>query len=473
MVDQGAELVELRLDYIVRAVNLKRVVADRPGPVIVTCRRESDGGKWTGTEDERLMLLRSAIAEQVEFVDLEEDIAGQIPRFGSTKRIISLHDFEKTPDDLQTIHARLTKLDPDIIKIATMANNPHDNVRMFKLLQSTDFPTIGICMGEMGSPSRVLAGKYGAPFTYAAYSSERTLAPGQVSFRQMVDVYDYNSINKETELYGVIADPVEHSLSPVVHNSVYREMGMNKVYIPFRVPAEHLPTFMEDCRSLNVRGLSVTIPHKEKIIPFCNRIDGASSGIKAVNTVVFGDSELLGFNTDYKAAMVALDQRLGGNRKTPLAGHTAMVLGAGGAARAIAFGLVRRGADAVVTCRTLARAESLAEDLGCRVIEWENRHKTKCDVIVNATPVGMHPHVNETPFDAQYLRPNAIVFDTVYNPGQTLFYKEAQQKRCRVISGIEMFVGQAALQFKLFTGHDPPDGLIEERLKRAIGAARY
>ncbi len=201
MVEQGAELVELRLDYIVRAINLKRILADRPGPVIVTCRREKDGGKWSGSEAERQMVLRTAIAEQVDYVDIEEDIAGSIPRYGKTKRIVSLHDFEKTPEDLPALQRRMQALDADIVKIATMANNPHDNVRMLQLMeQSAEVPTIGICMGDMGIPTRILAGKYGAPFTYAAFTQERTLAPGQISFRQMVDVYDYPHINAETEV---------------------------------------------------------------------------------------------------------------------------------------------------------------------------------------------------------------------------------------------------------------------------------
>ncbi len=473
MVDQGAPLVELRLDFIVRAVNLKRVIADRPGPVIITCRRKKDGGQWEGTESERIMLLRSAIAEQVEYIDLEEDIAGTIPRFGTAKRIVSLHDFEKTPDDLDAIHSRLTSLDADIVKIATMANNPHDNVRMLRLVRESNVPTIGICMGEMGTPSRILAGKFGAPFTFATYTQERAMAPGQISIRQMMDVYNYPGINEDTELYGVIADPVGHSMSPIIHNAAFQSQDLNKVYLPFRVQEEHLDQFIEDCPVLGIKGLSVTIPHKESVMRHCTRVDGAAKGIGAVNTIVFHRDEVLGFNTDYKACMASLDKRLATDRKQPLAGHTALVLGAGGAARAVVFGLVRRGADVVIAGRTHGRALVLAEKLGCRAIEWENRHNIKAEVLINATPVGMHPNVNETPYDKSKMRPNSIVFDTVYNPEQTLLYKEAKQRRCRVISGLEMFVGQASLQYQHFTGLEPPTELIHERFKRAIGAARY
>ncbi len=477
MVELGAELVELRVDYIVRKVNVQRLIKDRPGPVVVTCRRQSDGGRWNESEEARLTLLRSAIADQVEYVDLEEDIAGDIPRFGPTKRIVSLHDFEKTPSDLRAIHTRLAALDPDIIKIATLANNPHDNLRMLQLVSESKIPTIGICMGDMGTPSRILANKVGAPFTYCTYNRDRVMAPGQLSFQQMRDEYNYDSINADTEVFGVIADPVGHSLSPLIHNAAFKHANMNRVYVPFRVPSEHLRQFMEDCPARDIRGLSVTIPHKESVLEYCHEINGAVQGIGATNTLVMKKTpegiQRLGFNTDYKAAMNCLDARLGtAERKTPLAGHVALVLGAGGAARAIAFGLERRGADVVVASRTHGRALVLAEQLGCRATKWENRHNIKHEVLVNATPVGMHPKLDATPYDKTKLRPNSLVFDTVYNPEHTLLIKNAKARKCRVITGMEMFVGQAALQFQLFTGEPARVDVMRETVKRAIGAVK-
>jgi len=185
LVTQGAELVELRLDYINGEPNVRRLIGDRPCPVVITCRRDRDGGKWSGSEEQRMMLLRTAIAEGVEYVDLEDDIAGSIPRFGPTKRIISHHDFRKTPDDLEAIHSRICDLDADIAKICTMANNPHDNVRILRIVEQSEVPTVGMCMGDIGVPTRILAGKFGSPFTYATFHHERALAPGQLSFDQM------------------------------------------------------------------------------------------------------------------------------------------------------------------------------------------------------------------------------------------------------------------------------------------------
>ncbi len=241
LVHQGARLVELRLDYINGDVNLKRLVADRPCPVVISCRRAVDGGKYAGGEEQRQLLLRSAIAEGVEYVDLEDDVAASIPRFGGTKRIISVHDFRKTPDNLEEIHRHLCDLDPDIVKISTMANHPHDNLRMLELNRQSKVPMIGVCMGDIGTPTRILAGKFGAPFTYATFHHEWVLAPGQLSFQQMTETYHYDQINAETEVYGVIGDPIGHSLSPLVHNVAFRHGGLNKVYLPFRVPREAWP----------------------------------------------------------------------------------------------------------------------------------------------------------------------------------------------------------------------------------------
>ena len=193
LVEQGAELVELRLDFIGRAISLTRLLKDRPGPVVVTARRRGDGGRWLKSEDERIMLLRSAIAAGVEYVDIEADIAAQIPRYGQTKRIISYHDMDETPENLEELHAAMSEEDADIIKIATMANSFSDNLRMIELVKNAKIPTIGICMGEAGVITRILADRLGSPFTYATFSSGRKMAPGQLDWKEMKDCLLYTS----------------------------------------------------------------------------------------------------------------------------------------------------------------------------------------------------------------------------------------------------------------------------------------
>jgi len=473
LVEQGARLVEIRLDYIRRNVTLQRLLKDRLSPVVMTCRRQQDGGKWEGTEENRIILLRAAIAAGADYIDLEEDIADQVPRYGATKRIVSLHDFEETPQDLAAIHKRLAVKDADIVKIACLANCPNDVTRMLQLLESSSIPTIGICMGDIGASSRILAGKFGSPFTYGTFHHERQLAPGQLSFQQMTDTYRYESIDADTEVYGVIADPVGHSMSPIIHNAAFSAMGMNRVYVPLRVPSDYLEQFIREAPELGIRGLSVTIPHKENVMAMLTKIESGARKIGAVNTVVFDGDDVIGYNTDLHGAMLSLaDAADEAPDSKWLDGKRVLILGAGGVARAIAMGVVDRGAKPQITSRTYERSMGLASEIKCEAIRWEERHQVGPDVLVNCTPVGMHPEVNETPFEASGMNRRMLVFDTIYNPEQTLLLKTARESGCKTVSGVEMFVKQAELQFKFFTDEEAPGDLMRDTLRNAIGAAK-
>ena len=471
LAEEGVELVELRVDFINGRIGIKRLIVEGAGPSVITCRRKRDGGDYTGSEEDRLVLLRTAVAEGAKYVDLEEDIADQIPRFGKTKRIVSLHDFEKTPDDLEAIHARMAKLAPDVIKICTMANSPHDNVRMMRLVESAKIPTVGFCMGEIGTPSRILAARFGAPFTYAAFEQESAVAPGQLGYKEMRDLYRYDEINRETDVFGVIADPVGHSLSPLIHNTAFGHLKMNKVYVPLRIPPEDLAQFLDEAPELGIRGLSVTIPHKEAVLEKLTYADESVGGIGACNTIVFDGDELRGYNTDCQAAMWSLEEAIGGSPGdgSPVKGKTALVLGSGGVGKAIAFGLGQRGAIVVLTDGEIDRAKDLAERFDCGWIDWPERHNVAADVVINCTPVGMHPNVEVTPFDMQHLHPEMVIFDVVYTPEDTLFVRNAREVGCKVITGVDMFVRQASLQFKLFTGHNGPTELMREVIVKGTG----
>ena len=476
LADNGIGLVELRLDFIQGKVQVKRLFRSRPCPAIATCRRAADGGHWAGSEEERQLVLRTAIVEGTEYVDLEDDIASQIRRYGPTKRIISHHDFHKTPADLAVLHKSLADLDADIVKIATMSNHPSDNLRMLEMVQAATVPTIGICMGDIGMPTRVLTGRCGAPFTYATFHEDRLLAPGQIGWRQMRDVYRYDQIGRGTRIYGVVADPVGHSLSPVVHNAALAAAGIDAVYLPFRVPAEQLDEFVWEAGRWPLAGLSVTIPHKEAILRHVTAKDDLVTAIGATNTLTFSGDGVMAHNTDATAAVESLESALREQGAEGLVDVTvvknALVLGAGGAARAVAFGLRKRGIEVTVCSRTVERARRIAAEVGCKAIDWTARYKVPYDCIVNATPVGMHPLVNETPFEKDHLRPYMVVFDTVYNPENTLLVKEARASGCRIVTGVDMFVRQAAIQFRLWHGIEPSETVMRDALKRATASAK-
>lgn len=473
LAQRGAQLVELRLDWLKNPPDLPFLLAERPTPVICTCRRAQDQGRWRGSEEQRQALLRAAIAGGADYVDLEADVAGNIPRYGKTKRIVSYHNFEETPHDLEEIHERLAKLDPDIVKIVTMANSAIDAVQMLQLVAHAKVPTLGFCMGEMGLISRVLCGRYGSPFTYCSFSSEREFAPGQISFDEMSNVYHYDRIDRNTHIFGVLGDPIKHSLSPLVQNAAFAADGYNGVYLPLRVFKQALPETLEEFKWLEIRGYSVTIPHKEAVLDEIPHHDEMVDEIGAANTL-YRDSRLhwRAANTDYESALAALRANIEehGGGAGDLRGKKVLILGAGGVARAIGLGLVRAGCGVTVSGRTHARTVALAERLGCQQIQWENRGAVFADILVNCTPIGMFPEVDETPFPMNWFRDDMIVFDTVYNPENTLFLKEARQHSCRTVSGIEMFVRQAALQYELFTGRGAPIDVMRDALRRGISA---
>ena len=473
LVERGAELVEIRLDWLRNLPDLGRLVHDRPGPTIITCRRPEDGGRWRGTEEQRQMLLRQAIVDGVEYVDLEEDIASKIPRYGQTKRIVSYHNFETTPDDLEETYARLRELDPDYIKMVTMATSPADNVRLLKLVAESDVPMIGFCMGDLGLLSRVLCGKYGSPFTYTTFSRDREMAPGQIEFEEMRELYRFDAIDADTRVFAVIGDPIAHSYSPRIHNAVFQNEKENAVYLPLRIPPDDLQDALQAYSALDIRGYSVTIPHKEQVVGLATYPDEAVKNIGAANTLYQDDrSRWYAANTDYEAALGSLRAGLRERGDERLAGQKVLILGAGGVSKAVGLAAVRADAEVTISNRNKPRAKALAEQLNCKFINWENRGSAFADVLVNCTPVGMFPEMDDTPFPAHWMREGMVVFDTIYNPENTLLLKDARERHCVAVSGLDMFIRQAAAQYECFTGRPADVEVMREALRRAISPIR-
>lgn len=462
LVMRGCKLVEYRLDFLPAGVDIAKLVTLRPGPIIATVRRPADGGRWNRSEAERREWLQAAIAAGAEYVDLEPDAAAEIPRSSAAKRIVSLHDFQGVPEDLAAAHSRLAACDADVVKLAVMAREVADNFRLLKLVAAARVPTTAFCMGDLGAASRIMMARYGSPFTYAAESDQAAVAPGQISFRTLRDLYRYEAIGPSTPFYCVIGDPIGHSKSPLIHNAALAALGLDGCYVPFRVPVTELDRFLSEAREFGIRGVSITIPHKEATLTHATQLDPSAAAIGAVNTLVFAsDGTTQGYNTDEPGAMESLEAALG----EPLAGKRALVLGAGGAAKGIVFGLLRRGALATVTNRNPGRAVELSAALGCRSVAWEDRCDVPYEVLVNCTPLGMSPNIDDTPLPKVALRPEAVVFDTVYNPAETRLLREAKEQGCRTVVGTEMFLRQAAWQFRYFTGHEAPLSVMREALE--------
>ncbi len=485
-VRRGARFIELRLDLLKRPPDFPRLLADKVCPFVATVRRQEDGGLWRGTEEARRVLLRQAIVGGFDWFDLETDVIDAIPRYKDVRRIVSYHNFREVPADLEDIYRRMCSQDADVVKVAVRAQQALDNLRVLRLLENARVPTVAFCMGELGFPSRILSARYGAPFTYAAFNPERTLAPGMPTFGDLDRVYHYRDINADTQVYGLLGDPVAHSLSPLVHNRAFRQLGINAVYVPFRVPRADLPAYLKALDRIPVRGYSVTIPHKEQAVTLARHLDPAVERIQAANTLLRGDDgDWTAYNTDYQGAIESLRKHLfqlppgpvgvtgfvtelPPEPQTLLRDKVVLLLGAGGIARAVAHALQKEGTALTISNRTPERATKLASEIGCRFIEWNARHQVLADILVNCTSVGMHPNVDESPIHVSVLKPGMIVFDTVYTPETTLLVKEARTRGCNVITGVELFVRQAAMQFRLFNGREAPLELMRREVKRAL-----
>ncbi len=471
----GARLIEVRLDFIAKQPDFQRLLANKPCPLIATVRRGDDGGRFAGTEAERLVLLRQAIVAGFDWVDLETDVIDGIKRFGKTKRIVSYHNLREVPADLDKIYQRMCQQDADIVKLSVTAHQTAHNLRLLQFLKNPPKPTIAICTGDLGVCSRVLSAKLGSPFTYAAFNRERTVESGMPLFHDLQNVYRYEQLNANTEVLGVIGDPVGHNLSPLIHNAALAHHGINAVYLPFRVPRGDLATFLKTFEQIPVAGYSVTVPHKEEAAALASWQDDMVQLIGAANTLVRSPTGWRAYNTDAQAAFEAIEANLPiqpDGSILALASSSVLILGAGGIARAIAFMLQRMGCNVSICNRTPERGHDLAQAVGCRVVEWEARHNVLCDILVNCTSVGMHPHVDDMPVHASFLTSNLTVFDVICNPETTMLIREAMARGCNVLTGVGLFIRQAGLQFKLFTGLEPPLELMIDLARKALSPVR-
>jgi 3-dehydroquinate dehydratase/shikimate dehydrogenase len=287
----------------------------------------------------------------------------------------------------------------------------------------------------------------------------------------LLRLYEIGAINPETQVYGVVGDPVAHSLSPLLHNRLFRRMGINALYLPFRVPRGQLQPFLDAYGAVPVQGYSVTIPHKEAAVTSARYLDEMVQRTYAANTLVRKEGGFAALNTDFAAVVETINSHLPPNNDgTPatVAGRMVLILGAGGVARAVAHALKQAGAAITITNRTPERATRLAAEVEARTVDWNARYVPQAEFLINCTSVGMHPHVDDTPMHASGLHAGVTVFDTVYNPESTLLIKAARERGCRVITGVELFIRQAWHQYLAFTGREAPLEQMRQIVRRAL-----
>ncbi len=470
----GSTFFEFRLDFLPEPESGLNAIADflKECPecrALATCRREANGGRFRGGVESQLDLLTAALEAGATAVDveLESTRAGMARRLEQIRKqgdlIVSYHHFEATPA-METVFRRLTRIPAKAYKIAVTARKPSDILRLLEVARNhRRTPLILVSMGEIGFPARVVSPIFGGLFTFAAPSSAAGTAPGQVNARTLRQLYHVDSLSRTTKIYGVIADPVGHSISPAVHNRAFHALRVDAVYVPFLVPPTRLRDFFTLAERLPVRGFSVTIPHKQKVLRYLDHVDPLSRRIGAVNTVWRKAGKWRGTNTDAPAVTGPLEKRL------RLPGASVLVAGTGGAARAAAFAVADRGARVWITGRNLDRARKLAERCGATALPVEEAVRGDFDALIHATPLGMHPRTEACFFDGRI--PARVVFDMVYNPSETLLLKRARGQGKTVISGLEMFVDQAVRQFEIWTGCEAPAAVMQRAAREALAGS--
>lgn len=498
-VAMGANLIEWRMDTATPS-DVEELFSDaavRAIPWILTVRPTWEGGQFGGDEAARLHLIKCCMAYHPAYLDIEIKAwvkdAGLSEYFCSLdvrhrpKLILSSHDFNSRPADLhQILGAIAAHPEASIAKIAFQSSDIHaalDALELYEALrQYPHLQGVFIAMGEHGAISRTLAGKYRAAFTFATLPGGEATASGQPTIRELIDMYRLPQQQPGWAVCGLVGWPVMQSVSPQMHNAAMEEMNFGGVYLRIPLPGDgaafqRAVRRLQASRHLNLRGLSVTIPHKESAYRFVTEIGGVIDGRDAgvINTILFsGDAPPVGLNTDAPGGLQAL-LRGAGWREADLRGKLVAIIGAGGAAAGLAAVLAEHGCQLMIFNRTLPRAERLAEQVRrgggvCRAMELGKLQLNDFDLLVQCTPVGMHPHTDVMPIpESTDLRPGTIVMDTIYNPRRTKLLQWAAGRGAVCVEGVEMLVGQGALQFKGFTGFDPPIGTMHDAAIKALG----
>ena len=492
----GAEILELRTDYLENLtvdlvkdlISLTRNATEQSIPIIVTCRDQKQGGARPYPEQLRVDILAEAVRNGCDFIDCEyenflspavqETLKPVLADKSNTRLILSAHDFESRFEDIdQRYHDILTACPTAIPKLVYTANHINDCFEAFDLLHNVSGDSIVFCMGAAGLISRIVAKKLGSFVTFASINAEAATAPGQLTIEQIKGLYRYDNIDADTELFGVIANPVGHSLSPAIHNACFADEDMNKLYLPLLVEGgrEEFDEFLNNVLArewLDFKGFSVTIPHKQNALSFVKAKEGfiepLAEKIGAVNTLIIGtDGKLSAYNTDYTAALDAITSTMGITR-ADLKDLPVAVIGAGGVARAIVAGLSDVGAGIKIYNRTVKKAEKLAAEFNCDCAGLDDLPNLEAKLLINCTSIGMYPNIDTTPFPQECLKKDMVVFDTVYNPAETMLLKHAKQAGAKTVDGISMFVNQALAQFKLFTNTDSNAKLMRKTISNCL-----
>jgi 3-dehydroquinate dehydratase / shikimate dehydrogenase len=481
-----ADLIELRLDHVGNPGEdrLRALIREAKKPAIVTVQGPEAFGHFQGTLSERLEILRSAARAGASFVDIDARHSlelGEMP--GKCHRIVSCHVTDHTPEDLDAVHAEIERVqyEGDLIKLVTHAKNCEDGLRVLAFVRKIGGGLIGFCSGEPGKFTRVLAPIFGSPFTYAAPAiipgmpEPPATAPGQIRVNDLRGVLPPTGLTAETAIFAVVGNPIGHSWSPRVHGMALKAAHLDAVYVALE--PDDFRRFLSLTTDSSYRGFSVTAPFKELAAETGSSRDSSVEATHAANTLIREARGWRALNTDVSAIQETLERAFKLHGATPgrpvslAAAHT-LVLGTGGAARAALHAVKQARGRASVSGRDAERTKSLAREMSCNAVAWDEIKNLAYDVLVHCTPMGSLADPGKLALPADWIRPSTLVLDAVYRPIKTPLLTEAIKRGCTAVPGGEWFVRQARMQFKLFTGQDPDEPLMRAAFEHALAEDR-
>lgn len=450
------DICELRLDLLSPSEVAKAAVFPSMVdiPVILTLRRVSDGGKCTLQEKARRSLLIDTMKNGgFSYVDIEDDVkksdVEEAAHSLGMKVIRSYHDFDGVPADIfSRVHSLASR--GDVAKIAVTPHNTADVMTLFRINEELkDVPKIIIGMGEWGVATRILYKKMGSILTFG--SNGKAVAPGMISARELKLLYRADQLNDNTGIYGIVGNPVMHSLSPQIHNPGFHKIHYNAVYVPFL--SDSIRSFLTLAEMLRMRGFSVTVPFKVDVVKYLGNITREVKQIGSCNTVVRVPNMWKGTNTDYYGFIHPIEKEIDDDRI-----KSALVIGAGGAAKAIVWALKMRNVKVMIVNRTKSKADELARLYGVGSDSLDNisLYEGKVDLVVQATNMGLHPYEDINPAENFHFSGKEIAYDIVYKPKYTKFLIAAEKAGCPLKFGWDMLMEQGKLQFESFTGYHYP-----------------
>jgi 3-dehydroquinate dehydratase/shikimate dehydrogenase len=427
---EGADLVEWRLDLFkcIDIETLKPYRESCPLPLIFTLRRKKDGGAFVGSEKERLEILKELSVLKPDFIDIEIDTTTE---YSSVIR--SVHDIQKTPQDLESVYRDLKSKPAAYYKLATNAQTTNEALRLLCLAKKSSGKMLVMGMGEVANITRILSPIYKSPIVYACASNADATAPGQLEAKELQQRYHHATLNEKTKVFGLIGDPVTQSIGHHFHNEKMQDLGWDAVYVKMRVKANELDEFFKLAKELEFTGLSVTMPLKEAVIPYLDSLDEDAMRCQSVNTISNVNGKLHGSTTDGAATMNLFEEI------SDIQGKRLIIIGAGGAARSTALAAMQRGANVTMLNRNPSTQHKCIKAMGCSSASIDQI--AGYDFLINATPNGM-------PIKAIQIIPGSIVMDMSVSKHPIPLLEEAKQRKCHCISGKSMFTQQALMQLE-------------------------